>query len=81
MINPDLYTRRASMINPRRAPGGRNEATLSGIRRGVGTRVRRGMEVLALDESGHKRILADVDAMTDDALRTLAVAYRPLEPG
>lgn len=45
------------------------------------TRVRQGMEVVALDESARKHILADVDALTDDALRTLAVAYRPLAPG
>ncbi|MCD6043678.1 MAG: ATPase, type, partial [Burkholderiales bacterium] len=28
-----------------------------------------------------KRILADIDSFSDEALRTLAVAYRPLEPG
>jgi magnesium-transporting ATPase (P-type) len=44
------------------------------------TRVREGMDVVALDESWRKRILAGVDALTDDALRTLAVAYRPLAP-
>src|SRR5690606_1814473 len=27
------------------------------------------------------QVLADVDAMSDAALRTLAVAYRPLKPG
>ncbi len=27
------------------------------------------------------RILADVDALSDAALRTLAVAYRPLDAG
>ena len=28
-----------------------------------------------------QRILADVDSLSDEALRTLAVAYRPLRPG
>jgi magnesium-transporting ATPase (P-type) len=45
------------------------------------TRVRRGMEVAALDEALRTRILAEVDALSDAALRTLAVAYRPLAPG
>ena len=45
------------------------------------TRVREGMEVVPLDDAWRKRILADVDALSDDALRTLAVAYRSLEPG
>jgi Ca2+-transporting ATPase len=45
------------------------------------TRVREGMEVVALDGARRQRILADVDALSDAALRTLAVAYRPLEPG
>ena len=45
------------------------------------TRVRRGMEVLALDDAWRKRILADIDSLSGDALRTLAVAYRPLAPG
>ena len=45
------------------------------------TRVREGMKVVALDEAGRSRILADVDALTDAALRTLAVAYRPLDAG
>jgi P-type Ca2+ transporter type 2C len=44
------------------------------------TRVREGMEVLALDDARRQQILADVDALSDAALRTLAVAYRPLEP-
>ena len=39
------------------------------------------MEVVALDDAWRERILADVDALSDAALRTLAVAYRPLEPG
>ncbi|MGH8664390.1 MAG: cation-translocating P-type ATPase, partial [Burkholderiales bacterium] len=45
------------------------------------TRIRQGMEVLPLDESWRKRVLDGIDALTDAALRTLAVAYRPLEPG
>jgi magnesium-transporting ATPase (P-type) len=45
------------------------------------TRVRRGMEVIALDASWRQRILGGVEALTGAALRTLAVAYRPLEPG
>jgi potassium/sodium efflux P-type ATPase len=45
------------------------------------TRVRQGMEVLPLDEPWRKRVLEGVHALTDAALRTLAVAYRPLEPG
>ncbi|MBC8026705.1 MAG: cation-translocating P-type ATPase [Steroidobacteraceae bacterium] len=44
------------------------------------THSRLGLEVIALDDTLRKRILADVDRLTDDALRTLAVAYRPLNP-
>lgn len=44
------------------------------------TQVRVGMEVVALDEALRARLLADVDTLTDAALRTLAVAYRPLLP-
>ncbi|MCC7548923.1 MAG: cation-translocating P-type ATPase [Burkholderiales bacterium] len=44
------------------------------------TRVRRGMEVVALDEALRQRLLADVQELSDAALRTLSVAYRPLEP-
>jgi len=44
------------------------------------TRVRRGMEAIPLGDAMRRRILADVDALSDAALRTLAVAYRPLEP-
>ncbi|RYY60281.1 MAG: cation-translocating P-type ATPase, partial [Comamonadaceae bacterium] len=40
--------------------------------------VRIGMDMKALDAAMRKRILADVDALSDAALRTLAVAYRPL---
>jgi len=42
------------------------------------THVRVGMDVLPLDAARRRRILADVDALSDAALRTLAVAYRPL---
>lgn len=45
------------------------------------TQVREGFQVIALDDDRIARILADVDALSDDALRTLAVAYRPLDPG
>ena len=40
-----------------------------------------GLDVIVLDEVLRARLLADVDSMTDAALRTLAVAYRPLVPG
>jgi calcium-translocating P-type ATPase len=42
------------------------------------THARVGMDVVALNAALRQRILADVDALTDAALRTLAVAYRPL---
>lgn len=42
------------------------------------TRTRVGMEVVPLDETMRQRILADVDTLTDAAMRTLSVAYRPL---
>ncbi len=45
------------------------------------TRARVGLEVVALDDALRARILADVDTLTDEALRTLAVAYRPLDAG
>ncbi len=45
---------------------------------GLCTSARIGMEVVPLDDPLRRRILADVDSMTDAALRTLAVAYRPL---
>jgi len=41
-------------------------------------RARIGMEVVPLDDGLHQRVLADVESLTDAALRTLAVAYRPL---
>ena len=44
------------------------------------THARVGLQVVALDEPLRAQLLADVDALTDDALRTLAVAYRPLRP-
>lgn len=43
------------------------------------TRARVGMDVVALDDALRARLMADVDALTGDALRTLAVAYRPLD--
>ena len=45
------------------------------------TRARVGMELVTLDDALRARILADVDTLSDAALRTLAVAYRPLAPG
>ncbi len=42
------------------------------------THARIGLEVVPLDAARRRRILADVDALSDAALRTLAVAYRPL---
>jgi potassium/sodium efflux P-type ATPase len=42
------------------------------------TRTRVAMEVVPLDDALRRRILADVDSLTDAALRTLAVAYRPM---
>ncbi|HEX2829576.1 MAG TPA: cation-translocating P-type ATPase [Burkholderiales bacterium] len=42
------------------------------------TRVRVGMDVLDLDDARRRRIAASVDALSDEALRTLAVAYRRL---
>ncbi len=42
------------------------------------TRVLRGCEVVELDDATRTRILADVDTMTDAALRTLGVARRTL---
>lgn len=42
------------------------------------THVRIGMDVLPFDAPQRARAEADVDALSDAALRTLAVAYRPL---
>jgi magnesium-transporting ATPase (P-type) len=44
------------------------------------TRLRVGMETVALDDARRAQILADVDTLSDAALRTLAVAYRALGP-
>ncbi len=43
-------------------------------------RVRVGPDTVPLDEARRVQILADVDRLSDDALRTLAVAYRTLAP-
>jgi len=45
------------------------------------TQARLGLEVAPLDDALRARLVADVDTLTDAALRTLAVAYRPLAPG
>ncbi|WP_238136783.1 cation-translocating P-type ATPase [Variovorax sp. JS1663] len=45
------------------------------------TRARVGSDVVELDEPLRARILAEVGTLSDAALRTLAVAYRPLGPG
>ncbi|MFN0161909.1 MAG: cation-translocating P-type ATPase [Burkholderiales bacterium] len=45
------------------------------------TRARIGKDVVALDAALRARLLADVDALSDAALRALAVAYRPLAAG
>jgi len=45
------------------------------------TRTRVGKEIVELDGALRARILADVDTLSDAALRTLAVAYRPLDAG
>ena len=45
------------------------------------TRLRVGMDVVPFDEAARARALADVDHLSDAALRTLAVAYRPLGEG
>lgn len=42
------------------------------------TRVQVGTDIVDLDSKLRSRILADVDTLSDAALRTLAVAYRPL---
>ena len=44
-------------------------------------RARMGMDVVELDEEIRQRIMADVAELTDNALRTLSVAYRPLAGG
>ena len=45
------------------------------------TRARVGLDVVELDDVLRARLLSDVDTLTEAALRTLAVAYRPLAPG
>ncbi len=45
------------------------------------TQLRVGAEQVELDAARRARILADVDTLSNAALRTLAVAYRPLESG
>ena len=45
------------------------------------TRVRVGMVVVPIDDALRARAVADVNAMSDAALRTLAVAYRPIGAG
>ena len=45
------------------------------------TRVRVGTDVVELTDEIRQRILADVAELSGDALRTLAVAYRPLVEG
>lgn len=48
---------------------------------GCCNRVRVGMDTPQLDAAHRARILAEVGQLSDAALRTLAVAYRPLGPG
>jgi Ca2+-transporting ATPase len=45
------------------------------------SRVRVGMEVLPFDETRRAQAIADVERLSNEALRTLAVAYRPLASG
>jgi Ca2+-transporting ATPase len=45
------------------------------------TRIRVGMDVLPMTDALRARALGDVDTLSDQALRTLSVAYRPLAPG
>ena len=45
------------------------------------TRARIGTDVVELTDDGRQRVLADVAQLSRDALRTLAVAYRPLVEG
>lgn len=45
------------------------------------TRVRVGMEVLPFDEGHRARAAGEVERLSGEALRTLAVAYRPLANG
>ncbi len=43
------------------------------------THARLGLEVIALDDALRARVIVDVNTLSDAALRTLAVAYRPLD--
>lgn len=45
------------------------------------TRARVGMQVVPFEDTLRARAAADVHSLSDEALRTLAVAYRPLAPG
>ncbi|HSV52773.1 MAG TPA: cation-translocating P-type ATPase [Burkholderiaceae bacterium] len=45
------------------------------------TRARVGMDVVVLDEPRRAAFLADIDTLSGAALRTLSVAYRPLDAG
>ena len=45
------------------------------------TRTRVGTDVVPFDDALRARALADVNTLSDEALRTLAVAYRPLAAG
>ena len=45
------------------------------------TRARVGMDVVPFDETLRAQAVANVDALSDAALRTLAVAYRPVADG
>ncbi|OYX63319.1 MAG: haloacid dehalogenase [Sphingomonadales bacterium 32-64-17] len=45
------------------------------------SRIRVGMEVLPFNETWRARALDDVERLSGEALRTLAVAYRPLREG
>jgi magnesium-transporting ATPase (P-type) len=47
---------------------------------GLCTRARVGTDTVELDDALRGRIVADVATLSDAALRTLAVAYRPLAP-
>ena len=44
------------------------------------TQIQVGAKTIALSDTQRSQILAQVDALSDAALRTLAVAYRPLTP-
>ncbi len=52
-----------------------------GVLLGHCNRARVGMEIVAFDDALRERMLKAVDSLADAALRTLAVAYRPLDPG